>query len=66
MSFYELVEFIHKECMLVDIHVKCVAAGKLTKLQNNMYLKFNEDIKNLFTQYRNDIATTDILRISYN
>ena len=67
MSFYKLVEFIHKECMLVEIHVKLVAAGKLTKLQNNIYIKNNEDIKHLFSQYRNDIVTTDIflLRISY-
>ena len=53
--------------MMVKIHVKLGAAGKLTKLQNNMYLKNNEDIKNLFTKNRNDIVTTDIfqLRISY-
>ena len=53
--------------MLVEIHVKLEAAGKLTELQNNIYLKNNEDIKNLFTQYRNDVFTTDIflLRISY-
>ena len=53
--------------MLVEIHVKLVAAGKLTKLQNNIYIKNNEDIKHLFSQYINDIVTTNIflLRISY-
>ena len=53
--------------MLVEIHVKLVAAGKLTTLQNNIYIQNNEDIKHLFSQYRNDIVTTDIflLRISY-
>ena len=53
--------------MLVEIHVKLVAAGKLTKLQNNIYITNNEDIKHLFSQYRNDIVTTDIflLRSSY-
>ena len=49
--------------MLVEIHVKLVAAGKLTKLQNNIYIKNNEDIKHLFSQYRNDIVTTDIFQL---
>ena len=67
ISFYKLVEFIHKECILVEVHVQFVATEKLTELQNNMYLKNNEDIKHLFSEYTNDIVTTDIflLRISY-
>ena len=39
MSFYKLVEFIHKESMLVEIQVRLVSVGKLTKIQNNTYKK---------------------------
>ena len=51
--------------MLVEIHVKLVAAGKLTKLQNNIYIKNNEDIKHLFSQYRNDIVTKKLKYFYY-
>ena len=67
MTFYKLVEFIHKECKLVEIHIQLVHSKKLSKYVNNVYKRNSVNINNLILTYRNNNISVDafLLRVSY-